>query len=41
MVFAELVSDRAYILEKGEIRWKGTMAALAADSAVQRSYLTL
>src|SRR5690349_5530456 len=41
MVFAELVSDRAYILEKGEIRWHGTMAALAADSAVQRSYLTL
>jgi len=41
MVFAELVSDRAYILEKGEIRWKGTMAALAEDSAVQRSYLTL
>ena len=41
MVFAELVSDRAYILEKGEIRWSGTMAALAEDSAVQRSYLTL
>ena len=41
MVFAELVSDRAYILEKGEIRWKGTMAALTEDSAVQRSYLTL
>src|SRR5215475_2317451 len=41
MVFAELVSDRAYILEKGEIRWNGTMAALAVDSAVQRSYLTL
>jgi branched-chain amino acid transport system ATP-binding protein len=41
MVFAELVSDRAYILEKGEIRWKGTMAALAVDSAVQCSYLTL
>ena len=41
MVFAELVSDRAYILEKGEIRWSGTMAALSEDSAVQRSYLTL
>jgi branched-chain amino acid transport system ATP-binding protein len=41
MIFAELVSDRAYILEKGEIRWQGTMAALAVDSAVQRSYLTL
>ncbi len=41
MIFAELVSDRAYVLEKGEIRWQGTMAALAVDSAVQRSYLTL
>lgn len=41
MVFAELVSDRAYVLEKGEIRWQGTMAALAVDSTVQRSYLTL
>ena len=41
MVFAELVSDRAYVLEKGEIRWQGTMAALSVDSAVQRSYLTL
>jgi branched-chain amino acid transport system ATP-binding protein len=41
MVFAELVSDRAYVLEKGEIRWQGTMTALAVDSAVQRSYLTL
>jgi branched-chain amino acid transport system ATP-binding protein len=41
MLFAEFVSDRAYVLEKGEIRWQGTMAALAVDSAVQRSYLTL
>ena len=39
--FAELVSDRAYILEKGQIRWSGTMAALAADEQVQRSYLTV
>jgi hypothetical protein len=23
--FAELVSDRAYVLEKGQIRWQGTM----------------
>ncbi|HEX4409097.1 MAG TPA: ABC transporter ATP-binding protein [Xanthobacteraceae bacterium] len=41
MVFAELVSDRAYVLEKGEICWQGAMAALAVDSTVQRSYLTL
>jgi branched-chain amino acid transport system ATP-binding protein len=39
--FAEIVSDRAYMLEKGQIRWGGTMAELAGNSEVQRSYLTL
>jgi branched-chain amino acid transport system ATP-binding protein len=39
--FAEAVSDRAYMLEKGQIRWAGTMAELAADSEVQRNYLVL
>ncbi len=39
--FAQLVSDRAYMLEKGQIRWSGTMAELAANEEVQRSYLTL
>jgi branched-chain amino acid transport system ATP-binding protein len=39
--FAELVSDRAYMLEKGQIRWSGTMAELAANPDVQRSYLML
>jgi branched-chain amino acid transport system ATP-binding protein len=39
--FAELVSDRAYMLEKGQIRWEGPMATLAEDTEVQRSYLTL
>ena len=29
MHFAELVSDRAYVLEKGQIRWTGTMDALS------------
>ena len=29
--FAELVSDRAYMLEKGQIRWHGTMAELAGN----------
>lgn len=41
MHFAELVSDRAYVLEKGQIRWQGTMAALAADDAVRRAYLSM
>ena len=39
--FAELVSDRAYILEKGQIRWTGTMVELADDIDTQRAYLTV
>jgi branched-chain amino acid transport system ATP-binding protein len=39
--FAQIVSDRAYMLEKGQIRWTGTMADLAANAEIQRSYLTL
>ncbi|MEO7152202.1 MAG: ABC transporter ATP-binding protein [Burkholderiaceae bacterium] len=41
MHFAELVSDRAYVLEKGQIRWSGTMAELAADEAVRRAHLSV
>ena len=39
--FAQIVSDRAYMLEKGQIRWAGTMAELAEADDVQRAYLTL
>jgi branched-chain amino acid transport system ATP-binding protein len=39
--FAEAVSDRAYMLEKGQIRWTGTMAELAANAEIQRNYLVL
>ncbi|MFT3801551.1 MAG: ABC transporter ATP-binding protein [Burkholderiaceae bacterium] len=39
--FAELVSDRAYVLEKGQIRYEGTMRALAADEHVRRTYLSV
>jgi branched-chain amino acid transport system ATP-binding protein len=39
--FAQIVSDRAYMLEKGQIRWAGTMAELAQNPEIQRSYLTL
>ncbi|MFI4986451.1 MAG: ABC transporter ATP-binding protein [Alphaproteobacteria bacterium] len=39
--FAELVSDRAYIIEKGRIRYHGTMAELAADEEVRTKYLTI
>jgi branched-chain amino acid transport system ATP-binding protein len=39
--FAQLVCDRAYMLEKGQICWQGTMAELADDAGAQRAYLTL
>ena len=39
--FAQAVSDRAYMLEKGQIRWSGTMAEVAANDEIQRNYLAL
>jgi branched-chain amino acid transport system ATP-binding protein len=39
--FAELVSDRVYVLEKGQLRWQGRMADLAGDVAAQRSFLSV
>lgn len=41
MHFAELVSDRAYVLEKGQIRWQGGMQALVTDETVRRAYLSV
>jgi branched-chain amino acid transport system ATP-binding protein len=39
--FAELVCDRAYVLEKGQVQWQGRMAALADDTATQRALLSV
>ena len=39
--FANLVCDRAYVLEKGQIRFSGTMQELDANEAVRRNYLSL
>ena len=39
--FAQLVADRVYVLEKGQIRWNGTMVQLAGNEDVQRTYLTV
>jgi branched-chain amino acid transport system ATP-binding protein len=39
--FARLVSDRVYVLEKGQIHWQGSMAQLDANQDVQRAYLTV
>jgi len=37
--FAQLVCDRAYVIEKGQVRHEGTMAALADDEEVKTEYL--
>jgi branched-chain amino acid transport system ATP-binding protein len=39
--FAAEVSDRAYIIEKGRIRFAGTMAELAANAGVRAQYLAV
>ena len=39
--FARAVADRASIIEKGRIRYTGTMAELEADEAVRAAYLTV
>jgi branched-chain amino acid transport system ATP-binding protein len=39
--FARLVANRVYVLEKGQIRWQGTMAQLDTNHDVQRAYLTM
>jgi branched-chain amino acid transport system ATP-binding protein len=39
--FAAAVSDRAYIIEKGRIRFAGTMAELAANGEVRAQYLAV
>ena len=39
--FAARLADRAYIIEKGEIRFDGPMTTLMADEALRRKYLTV
>jgi branched-chain amino acid transport system ATP-binding protein len=39
--FAALVSDRAYVIEKGRIRYEGAMAALREDEEIRSAYLSL
>ncbi len=39
--FAELVCDRVYVLEKGQVQWQGAMAELAGDMATQRALLSI
>jgi branched-chain amino acid transport system ATP-binding protein len=39
--FAAAVADRAYVIERGEIRYDGSMAALDADPALRAQHLAL
>jgi branched-chain amino acid transport system ATP-binding protein len=39
--FASAVSDRAYVIERGHIRYEGTIAELAQDPAVREAYLAV
>jgi branched-chain amino acid transport system ATP-binding protein len=39
--FAARLADRAYIIEKGLIRFDGPMAALMSDEELRRKYLTV
>ena len=39
MHFAELVCDRAYVLEKGQIRYQASMRELCANEEVRRAHL--
>lgn len=41
VAFAQILADRAYVLEKGQIRWTGNMHELVRDPELQRSYLAL
>jgi branched-chain amino acid transport system ATP-binding protein len=39
--FAELVSDRAYLLERGQVRFAGAMRDLVADKELCSNYLSI
>jgi len=41
MHFATDISDRAYVIEKGHIRFHGTMQELAANAEVKQKYLMI
>ncbi|HYD67797.1 ABC transporter ATP-binding protein [Azospirillum sp.] len=41
LAFAAAVADRAAVIEKGRIRWEGTMAALREDEAARKAYLAV
>ena len=41
LTFARRLADRAYIIERGEIKFEGALAELDADEALRRRYLSV
>ncbi|HYE94346.1 MAG TPA: ATP-binding cassette domain-containing protein, partial [Terriglobales bacterium] len=41
LAFARRLADRAYIIEKGEIKFEGPFAALDGDAELRRTYLSV
>ena len=41
LYFAELVADRVYVLEQGQVRFAGTLKELQQSDSEMRSYLTV
>jgi len=41
LYFANEVSDRAYIIERGHVRFEGPLAAIMADEGLRRAYLAV
>ena len=41
LAFARRLADRAYIIEKGEIKFEGAFAALDAQPEIRRTYLSV
>jgi branched-chain amino acid transport system ATP-binding protein len=41
LAFASAVSDRAYVIERGQIRYDGSIAALAEDETLRDAYLSV
>ena len=39
--FARSIADRAVVLERGHVRFEGTLAALDADASIREKYLTV
>jgi branched-chain amino acid transport system ATP-binding protein len=39
--FCEAIADRAYIIEKGQIRFGGTMTELASNASLREQYLSV